>query len=58
MHDIVPPLGQPPPLVEAGVRAKEQSQRPDQQEKREDCDCHGLSIGSLFNKHKSSYHLC
>ena len=52
------PLGQPHPLVEAGIRAEEQSQWPDQQKKGEECDCHTLSIGSLFDKHKSSYHSC
>ena len=52
------PLGQPHPLIDAGVRAEEQSQRSDQHEEDDECDCHTLSIGVFFDKHKSSYHSC
>ena len=45
-----PPLGQALPLVDAGVRAEEESKRPDQHEKEDDeSDFHTLSIGSLVD---------
>jgi hypothetical protein len=44
------PLGQTAALVDAGVRAERESQRPDQQEKDDDeGDFHTLSIGAPVN---------